>query len=77
MMNLEFNLNSNILSPEGYRNMIKGIVLRQGRGVSVKEQILYTHLSNMRNIQWIFPRSIYEGVKDSLDAFLKVIKNYC
>ena len=67
---------NNILSPEGYRNMIKGIVLRQGRGTSVKEHISYTHLSNMRNIQWVFPRSIYEGIKDTLDGFLKAIKHY-
>lgn len=64
-----------LLTPEGFRNMVKSIALRQGRGISNKEQISYTHMSNLRNIQGVFPRSVFEGIKETIEAFLKVIRH--
>lgn len=65
-----------LLTNEGFRNMIKGVLLRRGRSTSNKEQVYYTHLSQLRNIQGVVLRSLEEGIRGILEMFLKVIKHF-
>jgi len=67
---------SDITSHLGFRNMVKGVLLRRGRSTSNKEPIYYSHMSSLRNIQGVIPKSIHEGIKDILDNFLKIINQY-